>query len=164
MCRRERVRHAGVLGWTHYIHPNYVNLQLDNGCYISLVPLDQVEFVDMLKLNKPLQMLTHGGDPKDVKILGEDTDGHLIINTYGTGKDSHWVIFDKNGKFVRSTTGGGSALSLRNTPDAITHRFTINITDGVPYFSPTDIGMACDVQIIVSEGKVQSITPRADFS
>lgn len=107
MCRKERIRFKGKLGWTHYIHPLYINLRLDNGQIYSLVDPKAVEFVNMLDPDKPLEIQ---GRPCDVQLLGRTADKGYLIMSAGVG-----MLFDKDG-YIIARSDGGPGVRLRNRP------------------------------------------------
>jgi len=128
--------------------------------------LSNLEIITMSKtldLSQPLVLLTRGGDPKPVKFLAKTDDGDLMVDTIGTGKDSHWMQFTADGTFLRAARPGGSASALKlvNEEPKVTHRFTAQLVDGAVFFSPHQGSVACDVQVTTQGDKIVSIVAKS---
>lgn len=87
-----------------------------NNSYILITNLAPVDKIDT---TKPLE-LSSGTNSSDVTFITMTSEGHILVSPVsksGLGSGSTWTMFDTDGKFVRSETGNGFGLLLRNKVD-----------------------------------------------
>jgi hypothetical protein len=80
--------------------------------------LERIE--DVIDLTKPLELFSGTNDTATVTFVTETSDGHVLVSYDMTnpkdsiGRNSLWFIMGKDGRFVRSESGMGTGLRLRN--------------------------------------------------
>jgi len=236
MCRRERIRYQGQLGWTHYIHHDYINLRLDSGVNHSIVRPADVEFVTTIDWTQPIEL--DDGTPLVIRnpnqnelfvdircgvahahpafpigkfvgsarredglvisnhkyhvrnriimaipintdepleyVSGTETavasfititsEGHILVGRgVGLAESLDWCIFDKAGKFVRSSNGQGTGLTLRNKINKIVRKYKVETTPrgNLQFIECRSFPEGADFEVVTEGDRVVSITPRA---
>lgn len=85
-----------------------------NNSYVMKTNLEKIVKIDTTKSLE----LASGHDTKEVTFVTLTSEGHILVSmkpgSTGIGSGGSWYMFDTNGKFVRSETGNGFALTLRN--------------------------------------------------
>lgn len=80
---------------------------------------------------KPLEFYTEyaSDSTNPATFITETSEGHLLVGspnkTKGPASSVDWVIFTKDGEFVRSSDNSGKALKLRNKVERITRYHAI---------------------------------------
>jgi hypothetical protein len=98
-----------------------------------------------INTNKPLALKD---DTRKVTFVTETSDNNILVGI--NGALASWFIFDKQGRFVRSSNGDGGALTLINTPTVQT-------------FTTRDLYLGRDtlpvmLEVVAVEGVVTSVS------
>jgi len=119
---------------------SHTRVEWDNG--LPWTPCNpftlNLELVPMIDTTKPLEMYSTyavNESVSPVTLIGKTDEGQIMIGfrgTVGTGADNRWYVFAADGSFVRSETGSGSALRLRNKVETETIHIRLSGIDRPP--------------------------------
>lgn len=124
----DRVRYIGTttdyIGKTGEVLPGAtpgsdLPVRWDGKQNTSYVMRENLEKIMKIDTAKSLEV-TGGTNTSDMTFITMTSEGHILVSPVsksGLGSGSAWIMFDTNGKFVRSESGNGKALTLRNKPD-----------------------------------------------
>lgn len=148
-------------------HEMYFDIGQPNYGWAGYEPFD-IRNINMIDVTKPLEFF-HNHKGADAPFITLTSEGHILVGQAEKNADiadvlGGWAIFTTEGVFVRSGNGYGKALTLRNKPEEITNRFNINVlSDGKVFFSETDVGSDCALQVTTKNGKVIRVLTNAKF-
>lgn len=80
------------------------------------IPFFKLEMVmPAIDVTKPLRLMVSGDYRAHATFINLFTNGHILVKADNC--TATWMIFTKDGFFVRSTDGSGSGLKLANYPE-----------------------------------------------
>lgn len=109
--------------------------------------------VPQLDTTKPLHFRDSDGNKTPATFITETSEGHVLV----TGGSNHWVIFTKEGNYVRSSQGQGSNLTLRNEPRTVERYLTFHkghCTDPLRHQPPSADDRAPIIKLTLADGIV----------